>query len=46
MIYKKKDPSHIKWIKPNDRDVLFALVVLSPIWLWILFHIWLNLPII
>ena len=43
--YLNKDPHKVKWIRPSDRDVLFALIVISPIWLWIVFKLWL-LPII
>jgi hypothetical protein len=45
-MYEKKDPKTIRFFKPKDRDILFALVVLSPIWLWIIFHSWVYLPII
>jgi len=38
---KQIDPRRVKWIRPSDRDVLFALVVISPIWIWIVVKGWL-----
>jgi hypothetical protein len=42
---KQIDPHRVKWIRPSNRDALFALFVISPIWIWILVKLWL-LPII
>jgi len=39
--YLNKDPKKVKWIRPSDRDVLFALFVISPIWIWIVVKVWL-----
>lgn len=39
--YLNQDPHKVKWIRPSDRDVLFALIVISPIWIWILVKVFL-----
>jgi len=43
--YLNKDPQEVKWIKPSQRDVYFALFVISPILIWAIAKLWV-LPII
>jgi len=40
-----KNPLDIKWTKPNEREVYFALFVLSPLLIWVIAKLWV-LPII